>query len=166
MQMLKDDSHELRVWLLQTVTCLQSKKFYNFPHRNILLQQTQLAWMSLKCYSICPLLTYLHESSRCNEIIMMYNTKSWIDQLVRSENNNLRGSITVWLTSCLFCLDTLLLLNYYLFSSIQNSQIKGQPYSDFSPYGECSLVIRTSHTFRNKGGYRFNSVLFICHNFI
>ena len=48
------------------------------------------------------------------------------------------------MTSCLFCLnlEALLLLNgqlLYLFGQIQTSQTGGQPYSDTSPYGECSL---------------------------
>ena len=37
----------------------------------------------------------------------------------------------------------LLMLNYqhiYLFGRVQTSQTGGQPYSDNSPYGECSLL--------------------------
>ena len=56
-----------------------------------------------------------------------------------------RGSITVQLTSCLICLDlaALLMLNepqFYLFGQLQSSQTGGQPCSDASPYGECSLI--------------------------
>ena len=65
--------------------------------------------------------------------------------MVRAEKNNSRGSITVQMTSCLFCLnlEALLLLNgqlLYLFGQIQTSQTGGQPYSDTSPNGEYSLV--------------------------
>ena len=57
----------------------------------------------------------------------------------------LKGSVTVWLTFCFFCLDSaaLLMLNeqqIYLFGQIQTSQTGYQLYSDTSPYGECSLV--------------------------
>ena len=61
-----------------------------------------------------------------------------------SENSNLKGSITVQLILCLFCLDSaaLLMLNelqFYLFGQIQNSQTEGQPYSNTFPYGVCCL---------------------------
>ena len=64
---------------------------------------------------------------------------------IRQENTNLRGSVTAWLTSWLFCLNSvaLLLLNeqqFYLFGQIQTSQTGGQLYSNTYPYGECSLV--------------------------
>ena len=56
----------------------------------------------------------------------------------------LRGSITVWLTSCLTGLESaaLLMFNQQWFSQMQTSQTGGQPYSDTSPYdaSECSLV--------------------------
>ena len=45
----------------------------------------------------------------------------------KSENANLSGSITVQLTSCLFCLDLA------AFGQIQTSQTGGQPYSDTFP---------------------------------
>ena len=50
------------------------------------------------------------------------------------------GSITVQLTTCLFCLDSkaLLMWNHqqiYLFGQIQTSHTGGQQYSDTSPYG-------------------------------
>ena len=71
-----------------------------------------------------------------------------------AENTNLRGSITVQLTYCLFCVDSaaLLMLNeqqFYVFGKIQTSQIGGQLYSDTSPYGKCSLVpyINTKPTY-------------------
>ena len=62
--------------------------------------------------------------------------------MIDGENANLRGSITVWLTSCLFCLDSAALLmlhlqKFYLFGQIQTG---GQVYSDASPYDECSLL--------------------------
>ena len=53
--------------------------------------------------------------------------------------------MTVWLTSCLLCLDsaTFVKLNeqqFYLFGQTQTSQTGGQPYSsDTFPNGECSL---------------------------
>ena len=52
--------------------------------------------------------------------------------IVSSENTNWRGSITVRLTSCLFCLELTALpkLNeqqFYLFGEIQTSQTGGQP---------------------------------------
>ena len=55
-----------------------------------------------------------------------------------THNTNLRGSITVWLTSCLFYLElaAFFKLNeqqFYLFGQIQTSQKGGQPYSDTSP---------------------------------
>ena len=64
---------------------------------------------------------------------------------VGGEIINLSGSITVWLTSCLFCLDSaaLLVLNeqqFKLFGQIQISQTGSQPHSDTSPYDERSLV--------------------------
>ena len=48
------------------------------------------------------------------------------------------------MTSCLFCSDSagLIMLNeqqFYLVGLIQTSQTGGQPYSDTSPDGECSL---------------------------
>ena len=51
---------------------------------------------------------------------------------------NLMGSITVWLTSCLFCVDSaaLHMLNeqkFYLIGQNQISQTGGQPYIDTSP---------------------------------
>ena len=64
----------------------------------------------------------------------------------QAENSSLEGSITVWLTSCLFRLDSadLLMLNeqqFYLFGQIQTSQTGGQPYIDTSPYGVGSLLM-------------------------
>ena len=64
------------------------------------------------------------------------------------ENTNLRGSITVQLTSSLTGLDSaaLLVLNeqqFYLFCQIQTSQTVGQPYSDTFSYGDCSLPTQT-----------------------
>ena len=61
------------------------------------------------------------------------------------ENTNLRGSITVRVTSCLFCLDSAALLmfdeqQFYLFGQIQTSQTEGQLFSDTFPNGECSLL--------------------------
>ena len=65
------------------------------------------------------------------------------------ENTNLRGSITVCLTSCLFCLDSaaLFMLNdqqFYLFGQIKTSQTGGLPYSDASPMVS---VLCTEHPF-------------------
>ena len=59
----------------------------------------------------------------------------------------LKGSITVWRTSGLFCFDSaaLLMMNeqqFYLFGKIQTSQTGGQPYSDTSPYGDSVSVTR------------------------
>ena len=64
--------------------------------------------------------------------------------LTDPEDNILRGSITVQLTSCLFCIDSAALLKlnfqqFYLIGQIQTSQTGGQPNSDTSPYGESSL---------------------------
>ena len=61
------------------------------------------------------------------------------------KNTNLRGSITVLLTSCLFCLDSaaLLMLNeqqIYLFGQIQTSQTGVELYRETSFYGECSFL--------------------------
>ena len=55
--------------------------------------------------------------------------------LAHPENTKLRGSITVLLTSCLFCLDSaaLPMLNLKqpkLFGQIQTSQTGVKPYSD------------------------------------
>ena len=55
------------------------------------------------------------------------------------------GSITVRLTSCLFCLDSaaLLILNlkqFYLLGLIRTSQTGGQLYSDTSPI-EVNMVV-------------------------
>ena len=57
-----------------------------------------------------------------------------------AENTNIWGSITLWLTFCLFCLNSAALLKLneeqlYLFGQIQTSQRGGQPYSDTSPMG-------------------------------
>ena len=57
--------------------------------------------------------------------------------MYKAENTNFKGTITVQLTSCLFCLElaALLKLNehqFYLFGQIQTSQTGGQPYSDTS----------------------------------
>ena len=56
----------------------------------------------------------------------------------KAENTNLRESITVFLASCLFWLDSaaVLLLNeqqFFLFGQIQSNQTGCQPYSDTSP---------------------------------
>ena len=61
---------------------------------------------------------------------------------MESGNTNLRGSVPVQLTSCLFCLDSGALneQQFCLFGQIETSQKGGQPYSDTSPYGGCSLV--------------------------
>ena len=63
-----------------------------------------------------------------------------------SVNLENRGSITIWLTSCLTGLDSTKLVNLYLIqykqsSRILTSQAGGQPYSNTSPYkvSECSL---------------------------
>ena len=66
-------------------------------------------------------------------------------KLVKAANTYSMGSITVWLISCLFSLDSaaLLMLNLhrlYLFGWIKTSQTGGQLFSDTSPYNECSLV--------------------------
>ena len=59
---------------------------------------------------------------------------------IQPEKTNLRGRITVWLTSCLFCSNSaaLLMLNQqqlYSFCQIQTSQTGCQPYSDtYSTY--------------------------------
>ena len=58
---------------------------------------------------------------------------------VRPENTYWRGSITVRLTSCLFCLElaTLLKLNEHklnLCGEVKHSQTGGQPYSDILPF--------------------------------
>ena len=50
------------------------------------------------------------------------------------------------MTSSLFCFVSAALLTLkeeqlYLFGQIQTSQTGGQPYSDTSPFGECSLVL-------------------------
>ena len=55
-----------------------------------------------------------------------------------AENTYFWGSITVWLTSCLFCLDSTALptsieQQFNLFGQIQTSQTGGQLYSDTSP---------------------------------
>ena len=57
----------------------------------------------------------------------------------QTENTNFRGSITVRLTSCLFCLElaTLLKLNEHklnLCGEVKHSQTGGQPYSDILPF--------------------------------
>ena len=73
----------------------------------------------------------------------------WYDRLQAlviplPEDTNLRGSITVQLSSCLFCLDSvaLLMLNLhqlYLVGQIKISQTGGQLYSDTYPYADCLL---------------------------
>ena len=65
---------------------------------------------------------------------------------LQSENTNLRGRITVLLTSYLFIFDSAALFKFnqqqlYLLGQIQTSQTGGQQHSDTSPYGECSLVV-------------------------
>ena len=62
----------------------------------------------------------------------------------RLREHQLKGSITVGLTSCLFCLDSAALpmlkeQQYYLFGQIKTNQTVGQPYSVGYPYGECYL---------------------------
>ena len=66
-------------------------------------------------------------------------------------HTNLRESITVPLSSCLFCLDSaaLLMLNekqFYLFGQIQTSQTGDHVCSYTSPYGECSLIYLKLHS--------------------
>ena len=55
------------------------------------------------------------------------------------------GSLTVRLV-CLFNMDSAALFmsnepQFYLVGRIQTSQTGGQPYSDTSPYGECSPTV-------------------------
>ena len=60
----------------------------------------------------------------------------------QSENTSLGGSITVRLTPCLYCLDTAVLLmlqQFYVDRQIQTNQTGNQPFSDTSPYSECSI---------------------------
>ena len=71
-------------------------------------------------------------------------------------NAPLRGSITVWLTSCLFCLDPAALLMWnmkqiYLFGQIQTSKTGGHWYSDTSPSVGCYLV-QLTHTNAEPNG--------------
>ena len=78
------------------------------------------------------------------EVIWQARDSFLTKELHALDNTNLRGSITVRLTSCLFCLDSaaLLLLNeqhFCLVGQIQTSQTRGQLYSDTSPYGEYSM---------------------------
>ena len=57
---------------------------------------------------------------------------------IMAEKTNLRGSITVRLTSCLFCLDSaaLLMLNWQKIYLLGQIQTRGQLYSATSPSGE------------------------------
>ena len=74
-----------------------------------------------------------------SEVIWQARDSFLTKELHALDNTNLRGSITVRLTSCLFCLDSaaLLLLNEQQFYLL--GQTGGQPYSETSPYSECSL---------------------------
>ena len=61
-----------------------------------------------------------------------------MDNDFATENTYWRGSITVPMTSCLFCLELAGLLNlneqqFYLFGQMQTCQNGGQSYSDTSP---------------------------------
>ena len=76
-----------------------------------------------------------------------YKHATYDRQCVQRTLTSLRGSINVQLTSCFICLHsaTLLMSNeqpFYLLGKIQISQKGSQPYSDTSPYGECSLMRR------------------------
>ena len=46
-------------------------------------------------------------------IIFAFHLTTWVDTKLHPQNTNLSGSITVWMASCLFCLDSaaLLMLN-------------------------------------------------------
>ena len=71
--------------------------------------------------------------------IQMFKSQVWwpLGHPGITENTNLRVTITVWLTSCLFCLDLSALLmstkhQFFLFGQIQTSQTGGQLYNDTS----------------------------------
>ena len=63
----------------------------------------------------------------------------------KAKYTNLRGSIAVWLTSCLFCLDSAAMLMLYeqhfryLFRQIRTSQTGGLLYSDTFP--QCMVSV-------------------------
>ena len=85
----------------------------------------------------------IHNDRASPQVLESSSNSSATKLLVWSENTNLRESITVWLTSSLFCLDlaALLMLNkqhFYLFGQIQKSQT-GQPFIETCLYCECSL---------------------------
>ena len=78
--------------------------------------------------------------------------------ILQEENTNLRWSVTVCLTSCLFCLNSAALISlseqqFYLFGQIQNCQTGGWPYSDTSTYGECFLL-QVNYSFWCSTGLR------------
>ena len=82
---------------------------------------------------------------KCNWLPQTHtsNTVMWISL-------NLRGSITVWLTSCLLSSDlaAFYMSNeqlFYLFGQIQSSQTGGQPYGGTYPYGEYCMVLVIPH---------------------
>ena len=81
-------------------------------------------------------------------------------QVVYRENTNLRGGITVWLTSCLLCLNSLVWLRlyeqqFYLYCQIQTSQTGGQLYSDTSPFVSFLWFTSSSYEF-NTSGYWYH----------
>ena len=93
---------------------------------------------------------------------------NWVSQqwYTCTENTNIRGSINVRLTSCLFCLDSAALLKLneqqiYLFRQIQTSQTGGHLYSDTSPYGECSLTCILSQSARVSWSTKINTSLLL-----
>ena len=83
-----------------------------------------------------------------------------------AENTNIRGSITVQLTSCLFCLDSaaLLMLNeqqFFLLGQTQTSSTGGQRYSDTLPLKVSVLCTWTSVSADFDTTWVFFKLLFV-----
>ena len=84
----------------------------------------------------CSWKTFMFDCKDMLDIEIVYWSLTYL--YLMTVNTNLKGSITEWLTSCLFCLGSaaLLMLNeqqFYLFGQIQTSPTDGQLYSDTSP---------------------------------
>ena len=98
---------------IQNLISVQKRSGLPYPHRN-----PELVCMGLKS----PVL-------RIVILALLQRTLTYF----------IRGSITVWLTSCLTDQDSAALLlliqiDIYKFGRIQTSQTRGQPYSETSPY--------------------------------
>ena len=104
----------------------------------------QVMWLDLAIYSSL----FKPSVFKQNHNLFMASTPGWLrgNLVLKQRAFDQRNTITHCTTDLLFIfLDSaaLLVLNeqqFYLYGQIQTSQTGGQPYSDTSSYGQCSLL--------------------------